>query len=148
MSLSRGHLEARNATFPTDRIGKGFIMFVYGTSRCLVCNRLFTHKAAQVHTNIRCDPAVPDLRLLKESSVLILQPLHVTKIIYAELNSRLQEGGDIRSCDDFRHLNASLANVRHRFRRWRLLSKLSCSQWCGISNCSTREGVMLAGKRL
>ena len=33
------------ATFPTDQLGKVFIMFVFGTSRCIVCNRLFTHAA-------------------------------------------------------------------------------------------------------
>jgi hypothetical protein len=33
------------ATFPTDQLGKVFIMFVFGTSRCMVCNRLFTHAA-------------------------------------------------------------------------------------------------------
>jgi hypothetical protein len=61
-----------NATFPRDQIGKVFIVFVNGTRRCLVCERLFTHEAARVHTKARCYPAVPDLWLLKESSVLIL----------------------------------------------------------------------------
>lgn len=55
-----------------DCLGKVFIRFVFGTSRCIVCNRLFTHAAGRVHSKVLCDPAPPDLWLLKESSVLIL----------------------------------------------------------------------------
>jgi hypothetical protein len=35
-----------SATFPRDRVGKVFIVFVNGTRRCLVCERLFTRDAA------------------------------------------------------------------------------------------------------
>lgn len=55
-----------------DRVGKIFIMFVFGTSRCLVCNQLFTRDASRAHAGVFCNPAVPDLWLLKESSALIL----------------------------------------------------------------------------
>ena len=61
-----------NATLPRDLVGKVFIVFVNGTRRCLVCERLFTHEATRVHSKARCYPALPDFWLLKESSVLIL----------------------------------------------------------------------------
>jgi hypothetical protein len=72
-------MEARencNATLPTDQVGKVFIMFVNGTRRCLVCERLFTRNAAQAHAEVSCTPAVPHSWLLKNSSSLIL-PLHM-----------------------------------------------------------------------
>jgi hypothetical protein len=50
-----------NATFPRDRVGKVFIVFVNGTRRCLVCERLFTLDASREHCEVPCDPAVPDL---------------------------------------------------------------------------------------
>ena len=55
-----------------DRIGKVFIVFVHGTRRCLVCERLFTRDASREHCEVPCDPAVPDLWLLENSSALIL----------------------------------------------------------------------------
>jgi hypothetical protein len=64
-----------NATLSTDQAGKVFIMFVHGTSRCLVCERLFTRDAARAHAEVSCNPCLPDLWLLKNSSVLIL-PLY------------------------------------------------------------------------
>jgi hypothetical protein len=54
-----------------DRVGKMFIMFAHGTSRCLVCERLFSRDASREHCEVPCVPAVPDLWLLKNSSVLI-----------------------------------------------------------------------------
>jgi hypothetical protein len=60
------------ATFPRDRIGKVFIVFVNGTRRCLVCERLFTRDAAREHCDVPCDPVLPDSWLLKNFSVLIL----------------------------------------------------------------------------
>jgi hypothetical protein len=53
-------------------IGKVFIMFVHGTRGCLVCERLITRDASRAHCEVPCDPAVPDLWLLENSSVLIL----------------------------------------------------------------------------
>lgn len=64
--------ENRTLAFRTDRIGKVFIMFVHGTSRCLVCERLFTRDAARAHSEVSCNPSLPDLWLLKNSSALIL----------------------------------------------------------------------------
>ena len=61
-----------NATFRTDTVGKVFIVFVNGTRRCLVCERLFTRDASRGHSDVPCDPALPDSWLLKTSSVLIL----------------------------------------------------------------------------
>jgi hypothetical protein len=61
-----------NATLPKDQVGKVFSVFVYGTRRCLICERLFTHDASREHCDVPCVPAVPDQWLLKESSVLIL----------------------------------------------------------------------------
>jgi hypothetical protein len=58
--------------FPTDQLGKVFMMFVHGTSRCLVCERLFTRDASREHSAVPCVPAVPDLWLVENSSVLIL----------------------------------------------------------------------------
>lgn len=58
--------------FRTDRIGKVFIVFVNGTRRCLVCERLFTRDASREHSDVPCDPALPDSWLLENSSVLIL----------------------------------------------------------------------------
>jgi len=55
-----------------DRVGKVFIMFGHDTSRCLVCERLFTRDAARAHAEVPCNPSVPDLWLLKNSSALIL----------------------------------------------------------------------------
>ncbi len=59
-----------------DRVGKVFIVFVNGTRRCLVCERLFTHDASREHCEVRCVPAVPDPWLQENSSALIL-PLSV-----------------------------------------------------------------------
>jgi len=64
-----------NATFPRDQVGKVFIAFVNGTRRCLVCERLFTRDAARVHVEVSCNPSLPDLWLLENSSALIL-PLY------------------------------------------------------------------------
>ena len=61
-----------NANLPTDQVGKVFIMFVYGTRRCLVCERLFTRDASRAHAEVSCKPGVPDSWLLKDSSALIL----------------------------------------------------------------------------
>ena len=61
-----------NATFPRDRVGKVFEVFVYDTRRCLVCERLFTRDAARAHAEVSCNPCLPDLWLRKNSSVLIL----------------------------------------------------------------------------
>jgi hypothetical protein len=61
-----------DATLSTDQVGKVFIMFVHGTSRCLVCERLFTHDASREHCDVPCVPALPDLWLQENSSVLIL----------------------------------------------------------------------------
>jgi hypothetical protein len=68
-------MEARgncNATVPRDRLGKVFVVFVNGTRRCLVCERLFTRDASREHCEVRCVPALPDSWLLKNSSALIL----------------------------------------------------------------------------
>lgn len=59
-----------------DRIGKVFVVFVHGTRRCLVCERLFTRDASREHSEVPCVPGVPDPWLLKNSSVLIL-PLSI-----------------------------------------------------------------------
>jgi hypothetical protein len=59
-----------------DGVGKVFIVFSHGTRRCLICERLFTREASREHSEVPCVPAVPDLWLLKNSSVLIL-PLHM-----------------------------------------------------------------------
>jgi hypothetical protein len=61
------------------------MMFVNGTSRCLVCERLFTRDAARAHAEMSCNPSLPDLWLLKNSSVLILplSPGHVHAPIVA-----------------------------------------------------------------
>ena len=64
--------ETCNATFPTDQVGKVFTVFVNGTRRCLVCERLFTRDAARAHAELSCNPSLPDSWLLKNSSVLIL----------------------------------------------------------------------------
>jgi len=61
-----------NATFPRDRVGKVFIVFVNGTRRCLVCEQLFTWDASREHSDVPCKASVPDLWLLRESSALIL----------------------------------------------------------------------------
>ena len=58
--------------FRTDTVGKVFKVFVNGTFRCLVCERLFTRDASREHCAVPCVPAVPDSWLLKNSSVLIL----------------------------------------------------------------------------
>jgi hypothetical protein len=55
-----------------DRVGKVFIVFVNGTRRCVVCERLFTRDASRAHSEVPCDSATPDLWLLENSSVLIL----------------------------------------------------------------------------
>jgi hypothetical protein len=60
-----------------DRIGKVFMMFVHGTSRCLICDQLFTCNAARAHSEVSCKPAVPDSWLLTNSSARIL-PLSTT----------------------------------------------------------------------
>jgi hypothetical protein len=59
-----------------DQMGKVFIVFVHDTRRCLVCERLFTRDASRAHSEVSCDPDVPDSWLQKDSSVLIL-PLHM-----------------------------------------------------------------------
>jgi hypothetical protein len=61
-----------NSTFPRDRVGKVFVVFVNGTRRCLVCERLFTRDAARAHNEVSCNPSVPDQWLLKDSAALIL----------------------------------------------------------------------------
>jgi hypothetical protein len=61
-----------NSTFLRDRIGKVFTVFVHGTRRCLVCERLLTRDAARAHAELSCNPSEPDLWLLENSSVLIL----------------------------------------------------------------------------
>jgi hypothetical protein len=61
------------AVFRRDTVGKVFKLFVNGTSRCVVCSRLFTHEAAREHCDVPCVPAVPDPWLLKNSSGLILR---------------------------------------------------------------------------
>ena len=65
-----------NVTFPTDQVGKVFIVFVHGTRRCLICERLFTRDASRAHSEVSCNPSVADSWLLKNSSVVIL-PLHM-----------------------------------------------------------------------
>ena len=55
-----------------DRVGKVFIVFVNGTRRCVVCERLFTRDAARAHAGVSCNPSVPDLWLPENSSALIL----------------------------------------------------------------------------
>jgi hypothetical protein len=57
-----------------DTVGKVFVMFVHGTSRCLVCERLFTRDASREHCEVPCVPAVPDLWLLENPPALILPP--------------------------------------------------------------------------
>jgi hypothetical protein len=52
-----------------DRVGKVFMMFGHDTSRCLVCERLFTCDAAREHSDIPCDPAAPDLWLINNAAV-------------------------------------------------------------------------------
>jgi hypothetical protein len=59
-----------------DRVGKVFIMFGHDTSRCLVCERLFTRDAAREHFGVPCDSAMPDLWLVNNAAVPIL-PLSV-----------------------------------------------------------------------
>jgi hypothetical protein len=59
-----------------DGVGKVFLVFSHGTRRCLTCERLFTREESREHAEVNCDPAVPDLWLLKNSSALIL-PLSV-----------------------------------------------------------------------
>ena len=67
-----GTQQNRTAIFRTDTVGKLFSVFVYGTRRCLVCERLFTHDASREHCAVPCVPALPDLSLLKNCSALIL----------------------------------------------------------------------------
>jgi|HubBroStandDraft_6_1064221.scaffolds.fasta_scaffold361942_2 hypothetical protein len=67
-----GAQENCTAVFRTDTVGKLFSVFVYGTRRCLVCERLFTHDASREHCDVPCVPAVPDQWLLKDSRPLIL----------------------------------------------------------------------------
>jgi hypothetical protein len=67
-----GAQENCTAVFRTDTVGKVFRVFVNGTRRCLVCERLFTHDASREHCAVPCVPAVPDSWLLNNSSVLIL----------------------------------------------------------------------------
>ena len=67
--------ENRTVAFRTDTVGKVFIVFVNGTRRCLVCERLFTRDASRAHSDVPCNPSAPDAWLLKNSSVLNL-PLY------------------------------------------------------------------------
>jgi hypothetical protein len=67
-----GAQENCTAVFCTDTVGKVFKVFVNGTFRCLVCERLFTRDASREHCEVPCVPAVPAPWLLKNSSVLIL----------------------------------------------------------------------------
>jgi hypothetical protein len=67
-----GAQESCTAVFRTDTVGKVFKVFVNGTFRCLVCERLFSSDASREHCAVPCVPAVPAPWLLKNSSVLIL----------------------------------------------------------------------------
>jgi hypothetical protein len=67
-----GAQENCTAVVRTDAVGKLFRVFVYGTFRCLVCERLFTRDASREHCEVTCVPASPAPWLLKNSSVLIL----------------------------------------------------------------------------
>lgn len=40
----------------SDRIGKVFCVVSRGVGQCLICDGLFTSRAAAVHTNTQCFP--------------------------------------------------------------------------------------------